>query len=913
MKQLLLVFLMLLPMAAYADDSGSCGDNLTWTFVESTGTLTISGSGEMAYYYSFNYIPWANYKENIKKVIVQDGVTSICNYAFFSCTSLNSITIPNSVTYLGQSIFRECSSLISITIPDGVTSIWDYSFCGCTGLTSITIPDNVTYIGQDAFSGCSNLSSINLPNQLSFIGVAAFMGCSGLTSISFPNSLYEIGNYAFEGCNGLTSIIIPKSVQTIGAGVFASCANLASISVENGNSYFDSRNNCNAIIDSYSNALIMGCKNTVIPSSVTKIGSSAFEGCSGLKSITFHSNLTTIEGYAFNGCTGLTSLNIPSSITSIGSGAFGGCEIKSLETHYKTLNNEIISLSSLENLVIGAEVTTITINVSYDCLNLTSIIVESGNPNYDSRDNCNALIETRTNTLLKGCSNSFIPDGVITIGEGAFFECKGLTSINIPNSVTTINRIAFQNCKDVTSIAIGKNVSSIYWGAFAGSSKLTSITVSSENQNYNSKNNCNAIIQTSSNTLIAGCKNTIIPDNVTVIAPCAFMQSGFTSITIPNSVVEIWDMAFAGCSALTSMIIPGNVTKIGYQAFAGCTALESMKVMATTPPVADDYYNDQHHEAFDNYDIPLYVPEASLEDYKKTSPWNKFSSIIAYDKKYQLVYKVDGEVYKTYNLEKGSVVTFETAPTKEGYSFSGWSEIPETMPAKDVTVTGSFTVNKYKLIYKIGDTEYKTYEIAFGSTITSEDLPTKEGYTFSGWSEIPETMPAKDVTVTGTFAVNKYKLIYKIGDTEYKSYEIAFGSTITPEALPTKEGNTFSGWSEIPETMPAKDVTITGSFTVNKYKLIYKVDDNDYKSYDVEYGSTITPEESPTKEWYTFSGWSEIPETMPSHDVEVNGSFYLSGDTNGDGVVNVVDLVKAIAVGKSQTEIDAIVNAIIGK
>ena len=619
----------------------------------------------------------------------------------------------------------------------------------------------------------------------------------------------------------MASVTISNSVTKIGSSAFYGCSSLTS---------------------------------ATIPNNVTKIGSSAFAGCSSLTSVTIPNSVTTIEEGTFYGCSGLTSLTIPSSITSIGDGAFSGCEFKSLETHYKTLNNEFISLSSIENLIIGAEVTTISNEYGflYSCPNLTSIIVESGNPNYDSRNDCNALIETGTNTLLKGCSNSIIPDGVITIGEGAFFECKGLTSINIPNSVTTINRIAFQNCKDVTSIAIGKNVSSIYWGAFAGSSKLTSITVSSENQNYNSKNNCNAIIQTSSNTLIAGSKNTIIPDNVTVIAPCAFMQSGFTSITIPNSVVEIWDMAFAGCSALTSMIIPGNVTKIGYQAFAGCTALESMKVMATTPPVADDYYNDQHHEAFDNYDIPLYVPEASLEDYKKTSPWSKFSSFIPYDKKYQLVYKVDGEVYKTYNLEKGSVITTETAPTKEGYTFSGWSEIPETMPAQDVTITGSFTVNKYKLIYKIGDTEYK-------------------------------------------------------------SYEIAFGSTITPEALPTKEGNTFSGWSEIPETMPAKDVTITGSFTVNKYKLIYKVDDNDYKSYDVEYGSTITPEESPTKEWYTFSGWSEIPETMPSHDVEVNGSFYLSGDTNGDGVVNVVDLVKAIAVGKSQTEIDAIVNAIMGK
>ena len=243
---------------------------------------------------------------------------------------------------------------------------------------------------------------------------------------------------------------------------------------------------------------------------------------------------------------------------------------------------------------------------------------------------------------------------------------------------------------------------------------------------------------------------------------------------------------------------------------------------------------------------------------------------------YKLTYTVDGEVYKTYDLEYGATITPEAEPTKEGYNFSGWSEIPATMPAHDVTVTGSFSKGQYKLIYMLDGQTYKTISYDYGDAITPEPAPVREGYTFSGWSEIPATMPAHDVTVTGTFSINSYKLTYVVDGVEYKSYDIEYGATITPEAEPTKEGYTFSGWSTIPETMPAHDVTITGTFIINKYKLTYIVDGEVYKTYDIEFGATIIPEPPPTKEGYTFSGWSEIPETMPAHDVTVIGTFSIN-------------------------------------
>ena len=263
-----------------------------------------------------------------------------------------------------------------------------------------------------------------------------------------------------------------------------------------------------------------------------------------------------------------------------------------------------------------------------------------------------------------------------------------------------------------------------------------------------------------------------------------------------------------------------------------------------------------------------------VETYAELVEWfNMFNSQNSEVYKFKLVYYVDGEFYKSMDVAYGTTITPEVEPAKEGYTFSGWSEIPKKMPPMDVAVTGNFTANKYKLIYMVDGANYKTSDIEYGTAITLEETPTKEGYTFSGWNEIPTTMPAKDVTITGTFSINKYKLIYKVDGADYKIYEIEYGATITVDATPIKEGYSFSGWSDIPATMPANDVTVTGTFVANKYKLIYQVNGADYKSYEVEYGAAITPEAAPTKEGYSFSGWSDIPSTMPAKDVTITGSF----------------------------------------
>ena len=301
---------------------------------------------------------------------------------------------------------------------------------------SVLIPEKVTYesveysvtsIGNEAFhNSYGGLTSVTIPNSVTTIGYRAFYNCTGLTSIAIPNSVTSIGDFAFDSCSGLTSITIGNSVTSIGDFAFERCSSLTSITVEEGNPIYDSRDNCNAIIETGTNQLVFGCQNTIIPNSVTSIGDCAFVGCSGLTSITIPNSVTSIGVQAFYHCFGLTSITIPNSVTSIEVGAFQAC------------------------------------------FGLTSIMVEESNSKYDSRDNCNAIIETDTNQLLFGCQNTIIPNSVTSIGEVAFYECSGLTSVTIGNSVTSIGRSAFAGCSGLTSITIPNSVTSIGFSVFHG-------------------------------------------------------------------------------------------------------------------------------------------------------------------------------------------------------------------------------------------------------------------------------------------------------------------------------------------------------------------------------------------------------------------------------------------------------------
>ena len=486
-------------------------------------------------------------------VIPTDGsVTSIGEFAFYECSELTSITIPNGVTSIGESAFYGCSGLTSITIPDSVTSIGSYAFDGCSGLTSITIPDSVTSIGEDAFRDCSGLTSITVErgnkkyhssgNCIIETETKTLMaGCIN-SVIPTDGSVTSIGSYAFRGCRGLKSITIPDGVVSIGEDKSDYCVGLTNIGAFFG---------CSALT----------C--ITIPDSVTSIGAGAFGGCSGLTSITIPDSVTNIGAGAFSLCRALTSITIPDSVTSIGTCAFYGC-------------------SGLKNITIPDSVTNIGDRALYDCNNLQ--YERSGNTKYIGNHLIKAEPSNITEVTIKNCTK--------TIASGAFYNCSGLTSITIPDSVTSIGEDAFRDC-----------------------SGLTSITVERGNKKYHSSGNClietetkilvkgcnNSVIPTDGSVTSIGefafyeCSeltSITIPNGVTSIGESAFYGcSGLTSITISDGVTSIGESAFNGCNGLTSIIIPNSVTNIGSGSFYGCSGLTIYAEAAAKPDGWNSYWN----------------------------------------------------------------------------------------------------------------------------------------------------------------------------------------------------------------------------------------------------------------------------------------------------------------------------------
>ena len=574
---------------------------------------SLSGISAKAFYGSSSTS--SNYQNKLKNLVGFENThtKSIGSSAFYYCKSLESITFPDTLETIGTEAFYSCYNLTSIDT-NNVKSIDNYCFYSCTGLLTITLGNSLENLGSWAFGGCTGLTSITIPNSLEIINTYTFYNCSNLVQVNFGNNLKQIGSYAFYGCTTLQNVSIPDSVTTIGQQAFYGCNIIGSITLGSGVTRIDSRAFYNCLgtitINSYittGTSILESSRfnNLIIGNEIQNIKSSLFSSSPELVSVTFGNQVEAIGSNAFSTCPKLHNLTFNGNIKSIGEYAFQG--------------------SNLESFTVQESTVAIDYNPFRDCKNLTSLSVSNNNLVYDSRDNCNAIIVTASNSLIVGCQNTIIPNTIVNIGYGAFQGCTSLTSIVIPSSVNTISSYAFSGCTGLTSIDLS-NVTNIKTYAFSGCTGLTSITIPNTVTTVESSifNGCTGLtsVNIQNSTVgteeFVGCTNITdltIGELTTTISSSAFSNcKNLTNVTIssnntkfkmegnsivtipdssgnstliratkllteiPNTVTEIGSYAFSGLTHITSIVIPENVKSIGPSAFRAASNLTSVVI-----------------------------------------------------------------------------------------------------------------------------------------------------------------------------------------------------------------------------------------------------------------------------------------------------------------------------------------------
>lgn len=399
--------------------------------------------------------------------------------------------------------------------------------------------------------------------------------------------------------------------------------------------------------------------------------------------------------------------------------------------------------------------------------------------------------------------------------------------------------------------------------------------------------------------------------------------------------------AYENNNTLKHVYLPKTMKSMGSYAFRNCTSLESITCLATTPPSCSSStfqgisssaklyvpaksiaaYLASNWKVMDVYPLPgekamfavsyivdgklvavdsveyrstniatLKAPEKEGHTFVKwlgvpaTMPARNVVVSAEYEpNKYQITYLLDDEVFAIDSVLYASAIAAPKNPAKEGHTFVAWvaadnQQLPNTMPAHDLVMSAVFTTNVYQVTYMLDGEVFKTDSVVYAAPVIAPEVPVKEYYTFGGWQNVPATMPASDVTIEGSYIANKYMIIYLLDDEVFAIDSVAYKSEIVTLEAPEKEGYTFNGWENVPDSMPAQDVTIVGSYSINTYRIEYLVDDAMYYEDSLVYGTPIILIEEPVREGYKFSGWSQAPETMPAHDLTISGSFAVGLD-----------------------------------
>ena len=842
---------------------------------------------------------------NITPNIMYNGIEMIVNeimpYAFYNNDYIQgTINIENKGN-IGVSSFYECDNIENIIISN-LGNIEVSAFANCSNLQIATI-SNQGYINSHAFTNCSNLQTVNISNQGN-IESEAFAECTSLEQIDISNKGY-IGTCAFKGCSNLKKANINniytkyiektdlnlKSLSTTYRENSKSCSfeaeegailsfnwsingfnssSGASIKVYLDENIIISEHTYKYINDTYSDSITSGYHTLKIVSSSIDYTQTTSASINNIKIHHYDTNLGGVNNEAFMGCSALTTVILGDSIIALGDKAFYQCDnLKEI-----IVPNSIKSIgkycfgecTALENITLGNNLSKIREYTFHNCTTLKNIKIKDNITTIDSCAffGCSSLINIEMGNNLNHIKNN------------AFENCSSLSSINIPNTITSIDNNVFKGCTSLKNIIIENRTTLLTLGSNEKSPLFIDCPLDSVYIGGKITYKYSPFSNTPLRTVIISDQEEQILDEE--FKGCYNLQNVVTG----DNVKSIGNYAFSGCCNLKNFTVGSNTEKIGIGAFYNCTAMTQLISNAIVPPTC----NANALDDINKWSCVLKIPQNTLSAYKVAEQWKDFFFIedVIKVKKFLLTYIVDGEIIHSDSVTAGSIITILDNPIKEGHTFSGWRledgrSVPKTMPAKNLTITGTFTTNSYWITYYVDDKFYcETERTTYGKDISLVEEPEKEGYTFSGWKiegfdEIPETMPAQNLKIIGYFTINNYAVNYVIDGEKYATDSVVYGEEIILRDEPIKEGYTFNGWSEAPQTMPANDVTITGSFSINTYAITYMIDDEVFAIDSLTYGSKIVLRDEPEKEGYVFSGWSEAPETMPANDITITGSF----------------------------------------
>ncbi len=816
-----------LPLASGTCGAKGDGTHLTWE-LSCDGVLTISGTGEMVN--NAGNSDWkAFYSNNIKSVIIADGVTSIGSRAFNVCQNIESVVIPNSVITIGYQAFSNCSALSSVIIPESVTSIGDNAFDHCQQLTSFTFNSSIPpSIGKACF---------NASNPCTF-----YIPCGSKDAYVTALGVDESRVVEPEGCAPAPCLLASGTCGAEGDGSNLtwelSCDGVLTIS---GMGEMEALDQC-------SNANREAILSVVIEDGVTNISDFAFFGCSNITSIDIPNSVTSIGSYAFGGCLNLTSAPIGNGVTHIAMEAYGNCRgitsiripasVQSIVGDYFTVHCGISYGASGSGgsdgpggLIWDAPRRKALEGSSDICADIESIVVEEGNTVYDSRDNCNAIIETATNTLIAGCTNTIIPDGVKIIGRGAFGTSQ-MTSITIPNSVTSIIDGAFSFCDNLTSVTFVSDVPpTIEYNNFNYNGACTFYVPCGSKDAYVTALGVDAsrVIElegctpdpciTASGicgaegdnlTWELSCEGVLTISGIGAMAdynystPWDAYIDNIKQIEVSDGVTHIGESAFSTCTMADSIILGADILSIGEYALyhGGPSNLTTIICNTATPPALGN------SKAL-SYGCSIIVPCSSLNAYKEN--WTSYTSYIRCDgEAYNIRFlNYDGTELQNSEVAYGETPVYTGAtPTKPAdaqytYAFSGWT--PEIVAVTgEATYTAQFTstLNKYAITFLNYDgSELQSSEVAYGETpVYTGTTPTKPAdaqytYTFAGWDK-------EVVAVTGDAT---YTAVF-VSVVQCGTIETTDGITVWEDQLPyTWEGISFTTAGTETKTLQASD------------------------------------------------------------------------------------------------------------